>query len=83
MLDAGHEEFREVPVLMDRRPSRREGGARLRIEQLVTSVHKNTLKPPETAHALLGIARTGAEDGGGDPVCSQRAVVQLRGGARP
>ncbi|MDQ3310007.1 MAG: ParB N-terminal domain-containing protein [Gemmatimonadota bacterium] len=64
LLDRGQEQFRDVPVLIDRRPgSRREGGARLRVEQLVTSVHKAKLTPLETARTLLEIARTDTDDG--------------------
>ena len=58
LLESGHDEFREVPVLIDRRP-----GAHFRVEQLVTSVHKSKLTPLETARTLLAIARTGGEDG--------------------
>lgn len=63
LLEKGNEQFREVPVLVDRRPGGREGGARLRVEQLVTSVHKSKLTPLETARTLLEIARAGEADG--------------------
>ena len=63
LLESGHNEFRDVPVLIDRRPGAREGAARFRVEQLVTSVHKAKLTPLETARTLLEIAWTGGEDG--------------------
>lgn len=63
LLERGHNEFRDVPVLIDRRPAATgQGGARLRIEQLVTSVHKAKLTPLETARTLLEIAQAGAEE---------------------
>lgn len=62
LLERGNEQFRDVPVLLDRRPSGPEGGARLRVEQLVTSIHKSKLMPLETARTLLDIARAGEVD---------------------
>lgn len=80
LLERGHDEFREVPVLIDRRPgSTREGSARLRIEQLVTSVHKAKLTPLETARTLLEIARAGAEGESEEEELPAVRVAELTG----
>jgi ParB/RepB/Spo0J family partition protein len=60
LLDEGLEEFREVIVLIEDVP---ESTERLRVEQLVTSLHKEVFVPLETAAALLEIAERGGEDG--------------------
>jgi ParB/RepB/Spo0J family partition protein len=59
LLKEGLEEHREVVVLFEEAPA---DLARLRVEQLVTSVHKEVFVPLETAGALLEIAeQEGAE----------------------
>jgi ParB/RepB/Spo0J family partition protein len=72
LLEAGEERFREVPVLVDEAPT---DEARLRVDQLVTSLHKEVFVPLETAAVLLEIA---VKAGDGDPL-SAAAVAELFG----
>ena len=62
LLDEGLEQFREVIVLIEDVP---ESTERLRVEQLVTSLHKEVFVPLETAAAMLEIAERGGE---GEPL---------------
>jgi ParB/RepB/Spo0J family partition protein len=66
LLDEGLERHRDVIVLVDEAPS---SDARLRVEQLITSVHKEAFVPLETAAALLFIAEHAAE---GEPLPAVR-----------
>lgn len=66
LLEQGHEEFREVAVLIDEAP---RDEARLRVDQLVTSLHKEVFVPLETAGVLLEIA---TKAGAGEPLSAAR-----------
>gem|GEM_PF-2260320 len=66
LLQAGEERFREVPVLVDEPPA---DEARLRVDQLVTSLHKEVFVPLETASVLLEIA---TRSGDGEPLSAAR-----------
>jgi hypothetical protein len=71
LLEEGHEELREVPVLVDEPPLNE---ARLRVDQLVTSLHKEVFVPLETAAALLEVAtRSSAEE----PLSAARVADQF------
>lgn len=72
LLDEGLEQHREVIVLLDEAPA---SDARLRVEQLITSVHKEAFVPLETAAALLSIADHAGE---GEPLPAAR-VAELYG----
>jgi ParB/RepB/Spo0J family partition protein len=66
LLDEGLERFREVPVLVDEPPA---DEARLRVDQLVTSLHKEIFVPLETATTLLEVA---VKAGDGEPLTAVR-----------
>lgn len=65
LITSGRIEHFDVPVLMEAPPERSTAGrVRIRVQQLVTSVHKSLFTPLEQANAILEIA-TGGE---GDPI---------------
>lgn len=72
LLQEGLEQFREVLVLLDDAP---QGDARLKVEQLVTSVHKEVFVPLETASALREIAAHAGEDG--QPLAAARLAERF------
>jgi ParB/RepB/Spo0J family partition protein len=72
LLEEGREELREVPVLIDEQPA---SEARLRVDQLVTSLHKEVFVPLETAGALLEVATKG----GGEEFLSAARVAEQFG----
>jgi ParB/RepB/Spo0J family partition protein len=71
LLEEGREEFREVPVLVDEPPA---DEARLRVDQLVTSLHKEVFVPLETASVLLEIA---TKAGDGPPLSAPRVAERF------
>jgi ParB/RepB/Spo0J family partition protein len=71
LLEEGLEEYREVAVLVDEPPA---DEARLRVDQLVTSLHKEVFVPLETASVLLEIA---IKAGGGEPLTAVRLAERF------
>jgi len=71
LLEEGLEQHREVVVLVDEAPS---DEARLRVDQLVTSLHKEAFVPLETATVLLEIA---VKAGGGEPLSATRVAERF------
>ena len=60
LLEEGHEQFRQVPVLMSSPPDRSpEGEQRLRIAQVVENNARESLLPLETAEQFFLIANAG------------------------
>jgi ParB/RepB/Spo0J family partition protein len=72
LLAEGLEAFREVPVLIDEPPS---DDTRLRVDQLVTSLHKEIFAPLETAASLLEVSESAR---GGAPLTAV-GVAELFG----
>jgi ParB/RepB/Spo0J family partition protein len=71
LLEEGLEQFREVAVLVDEAPA---DEAELRVDQLVTSLHKEVFVPLETAAVLLEIA---VKAGGGEPLSAARVAERF------
>jgi ParB/RepB/Spo0J family partition protein len=71
LLEEGREEFREVAVLVDEPPA---DEAALRVDQLVTSLHKEVFVPLETAAVLLEVA---TKAGGGEPLSAARVAERF------
>jgi ParB/RepB/Spo0J family partition protein len=71
LLEEGLEQFREVAVLVDEPPTDEAG---LRVDQLVTSLHKEVFVPLETAAVLLEIA---VKAGGGEPLSAARVAERF------